>query len=943
MALCSETWEKSNNKKYQKNIEEMLEMKGLRMISNPRKYQRGGGVCIIANTTKVNIQAVETPNPDNVEAVFALVKPLAPSPQIKTIITFAFYCPPRSRKMSKLIDYLVTNIHSLLTRYPDAGIMGGGDRNSLNLSPILAAVPRMQNIQQLPSLKEKNLDVLLTNMAPLYSIPIIAPPVLCDDPNKGVPSDHSVPIAYPITSATLGKLQKYKERTTRPLPESAVRQFGLALIEQDWTEMKSNDSSEKQEMTMQNILTSLIEEHCPTKTVKLRPQTDKPFITNELKTLDRKRKREYRKHRKSEKYCYLNELFNAKYSKASKDYLEKMMFELEESNPAKANKLIKRLGAQPGEMQDEGNFSLPDHQNLTAEQSANRIAQKFSEISQEYPPITVEKLPERVQTKIKNAQKHAIPYVSRQMVEEKIKKAKTTKGGVDGDLPAKLIKEFSSELAPPLAQLYRTIAQTGKWPSRWKAEQGLPLKKIANPLSEDDLRIISLTPFFSKTFEQLTLDWLLKYVGEQLDSFQYGGRKGTSINHYLIDLITFILFNQDLPETKAVLATMIDFSKAFNRQNHLILVTKLSDMGVPGWLLKIIIGFLEERELVVIFNGAKSGAKDMPGGGPQGTVLGMFLFLILINKAGFSDQSKRLGDKLTAAASKRDEITKMHAKYVDDMTTAHVVNLKNDLETNDERVWMKPPMRRERFEKVLPENKNNLQHQMKELCNYAIENEMKLNKDKTKVMLFNTAKHSDFMPEITVDDEQLEVVEEFKLLGVKITSNLKWEANTDYITKKAYKRLWLLRRLKKLGMNTRSLVKVFTTQVRSVLEFGAVTWHPMLTLQNSKSIERVQKSALAIILSPNYRSYDEALAKTELERLDRRREKLSLNFAKKAAKHPEHSNWFCKQDLNTNMQTRSTKAPYKPVQARTQRLLNSPIPYFTQLLNADATKTNNVP
>ena len=62
---------------------------------------------------------------------------------------------------------------------------------------------------------------------------------------------------------------------------------------------------------------------------------------------------------------------------------------------------------------------------------------------------------------------------------------------------------------------------------------------------------------------------------------------------------------------------------------------------------------------------------------------------------------------------------------------------------------------------------------MNELCNYAIENEMKLNKEKTKVMLFNTAKHNDFMPEISVDDEQLEVVEEFKLLGVRITSNLK--------------------------------------------------------------------------------------------------------------------------------------------------------------------------
>ena len=140
-------------------------------------------------------------------------------------------------------------------------------------------------------------------------------------------------------------------------------------------------------------------------------------------------------------------------------------------------------------------------------------------------------------------------------------------------------------------------------------------------------------------------------------------------------------------------------------------------------------------------------------------------------------------------------------------------------------------------------------------------------------------------------------------------------------------------------MNSKSLVKVFTTQIRSLLEFGAVTWHPMLTIENSKSIERVQRSALAIILSPDYRSYDEALAKTDLERLDKRRITLSLNFAKKAAKHPVHSKWFSKQDVDTNMQTRSVKPSYKPVQARTNRLLKSPISYFTQLLNIDAAKS----
>ena len=48
---------------------------------------------------------------------------------------------------------------------------------------------------------------------------------------------------------------------------------------------------------------------------------------------------------------------------------------------------------------------------------------------------------------------------------------------------------------------------------------------------------------------------------------------------------------------------MIDFKKSFNRQNHAILVTKLGDIGVPGWLLNILVGFLNDRELVVNYKG----------------------------------------------------------------------------------------------------------------------------------------------------------------------------------------------------------------------------------------------------------------------------------------------------------------------------------------------------
>ena len=625
--------------------------------------------------------------------------------------------------------------------------------------------------------------------------------------------------------------------------------------------------------------------------------------------------------------------------KASKDYLDKMMLELEDANPSKANKMLKRLGAQPGDSSDDGWFTLPEHEELglTAAQSADRIAQRFAEISQEFPPIDIESLPERTQTKISQAKKHEVPFISRQLIEKKIRKAKTTKGGVDGDLPAKLIKEFSHELAVPLSNLYKTIAATGKWPKRWKIEQGLPLKKINNPQSEDDLRIISLTPFFSKTFEQIVLDWLQAHIGDKLDKNQFGGRKGTSVNHYIIELITFILYNQDLPESRAVLAIMVDFSKAFNRQNHNILITKLDDMGVPGWLLKIVVGFLEQRKLVVSFKNAKSELKEMPGGGPQGTVLGMYLFLILINEAGFDlDMTKNFGEKLTAAATKRDEIEKMHAKYVDDLTAAQSINLKEDLIIDELRHWPKPAGRRERFEQVLPADKNEIQKQLANLENYANKNEMKLNSDKTKVMLFNVSKQNDFMPEVRVKDDKqnIEVVEEFKLLGVQITSDLRWDANTNAITKKAFKRLWMLRRLKNLGLKTSSLVKIYTTQIRSLLEYGAVSWHSMLSIENEKAIERVQKSAVAVILGSDYENYENSLAVLALQRLDIRRKKLCTTFARKAAKHPQHSNWFQKNDAHVSINTRSHKQTYKHVLARTQRLHKSPIAYMTNLLNS---------
>ena len=212
---------------------------------------------------------------------------------------------------------------------------------------------------------------------------------------------------------------------------------------------------------------------------------------------------------------------------------------------------------------------------------------------------------------------------------------------------------------------------------------------------------------------------------------------------------------------------------------------------------------------------------------------------------------------------------------------------------------------------------------------------MKINQKKTKVILFNNSRKYDFSPKLSFDendDDVLEVVEELRLLGVVVTSNLNWQAHVDYMCKKAFTRLWMIRRLKPLGATVEELVEVYQTQIRCLLEFAVAAWNSGLTKAQINQLERVQKCALAIILQEDYVSYRHAQSSVNLESLQDRRHALCLNFAKKAQKHPKFGKWFC-TNIQTGVDTRSDKESLKPVQARTSRFKKSPIAYLTRLLN----------
>ena len=92
------------------------------------------------------------------------------------------------------------------------------------------------------------------------------------------------------------------------------------------------------------------------------------------------------------------------------------------------------MGAQPGDCTDDQTFSLPDHQeqNLTDEECAERIGKHFAAISKEYPPITINLLPERVKTKLED--KTNPPPITEHDCYLKLKAAKKPKAVIPGDL-----------------------------------------------------------------------------------------------------------------------------------------------------------------------------------------------------------------------------------------------------------------------------------------------------------------------------------------------------------------------------------------------------------------------------------------------------------------------------------------------------------------------------
>ena len=200
-------------------------------------------------------------------------------------------------------------------------------------------------------------------------------------------------------------------------------------------------------------------------------------------------------------------------------------------------------------------------------------------------------------------------------------------------------------------------------------------------------------------------------------------------------------------------------------------------------------------------------------------------------------------------------------------------------------------------------------------------------------MLFNTSRNLDFPPELTLPNTNnfLDVVESTRLLGLQVTTDLRWSAHSRYIIKRANSKLWMLRRMKILNIDPFIIIDFYFKEIRSICEMACPVFHSGLTQRQSRDIEMIQKRALKISLENSYHNYEVACILMSAEPLSYRRESLCLTFIKKAVKKGLHTDIFKLAD-KTRV-TRSSNTMLTECTCNTKRYFNSLLVYLSRIYN----------
>ena len=324
------------------------------------------------------------------------------------------------------------------------------------------------------------------------------------------------------------------------------------------------------------------------------------------------------------------------------------------------------------------------------------------------------------------------------------------------------------------------------------------------------------------------------------------------------------------------------------------------------------------------YQGVTSASRDLPGGYGAGTWLGGFLFIIKFN-----------GICLRPSIPRPNGNRAIQLKYVDDATKAASINLTNSL-IQDPKTRQMPLKYHERTKMVIDTQENVLQTELDRFQKETSDNNFVTNQKKTAVMIFNTSKKFAFAPDFCLGgSEVLNTYKELKILGVMVQEDLGWDAQVKQMIERASSKIWLLRRMKQLGVDEPTITTYWRSEGLVHLEMNAPVWSGGLNLGQERALQTVARRAVAAITGATREEYTATCHRLGLDPdLAARRLQLCRRFAIRTATKSRHQDLFHKQE-NPHI-TRGGGKVWREPRCRTRRHLMSARPHLTRLLNGES-------